>query len=134
MNSVSEANPGRVTVTGLLDREAESSYTINIQVGITRNFMLQLLIICGYTASYSRLGMSLGIIVMYVIFLFRQAWRTNAAGDVRSAVSVVSVAIDVLDVNDNTPSLANSLPSTITLREVSTYAHICNFVPATYII
>ena len=33
VNSASESNPGRVTVTGALDREAESMYTINIQVG-----------------------------------------------------------------------------------------------------
>ena len=48
-----------------------------------------------------------------------QAWRTNSAGEVRSAVSLVSVVIEVLDVNDNSPTIANSPPTTITLREVS---------------
>ena len=32
VNNASEVNPGRVTVTGTLDREAETTYTINIQV------------------------------------------------------------------------------------------------------
>ena len=35
VNSASEANPGRVTVTGTLDRETENTHTINIQVRIT---------------------------------------------------------------------------------------------------
>ena len=48
-----------------------------------------------------------------------QAWRTNSASEVRSAVSLVSVVIEVLDVNDNSPTLVNSPPTTITLREVS---------------
>ncbi|MCG8621342.1 MAG: hypothetical protein MJE68_04970 [Proteobacteria bacterium] len=34
VNNASEANPGRVTVTGTLDREAENTYTINIRVRI----------------------------------------------------------------------------------------------------
>ena len=32
VNTASESNPGRVTVTGTLDREVESTYSINIQV------------------------------------------------------------------------------------------------------
>ena len=56
-----------------------------------------------------------------LLFNFFQAWRTNAAGEVRSAVSLVSVVIEVLDINDNPPTLANTIPATITLREVSQY-------------
>ena len=56
-----------------------------------------------------------------VSIMFLQAWRTNSAGEVRSAVSLVSVVIEVLDVNDNAPMIANSAPTTITLREVSWY-------------
>ena len=59
--------------------------------------------------------------VLLFLFFF-QAWRTNAAGDVRSAISLVTVVIEVLDTNDNSPTLANTIPATITLREVSQYA------------
>ena len=34
VNNASDSNPGSVSVTGVLDREAESTYTINIQVNL----------------------------------------------------------------------------------------------------
>ena len=44
-------------------------------------------------------------------------------GEVRSAVSLVSVVITVMDVNDNSPMLVNSPPTSITLQEVHTLVH-----------
>ena len=111
VNNASEPNPGGVSITGILDRERESTYTINIQVHNLkehRTFKFKLTNVI-YVDNCS---------LMIVTDVSMQAWRTNAAGEVRSAVSLVSVVITVADVNDNSPMLVNSPPTSITLQEV----------------
>ena len=94
------ANAGQVTLTGIIDREVDTIHTMNIRV----SKCIPNICNCMVTSQ----------------ICFLQAFRvaSSTSSTPRSAISIVSVVLTVLDSNDNPPVWLNQIVDPISIEEV----------------